>query len=175
MKYNVLILALILLVGFLITQVSNNDSPLKGQQQFTKIDHFQFENLEGKSISTQDFANNIVIIHFWATWCPPCVEEIPEIIKFAKDNPDISVLAFAVNNKSGDVQKFLKKYKMKDHKNLIIGFDQDKHISQDMFNTIKLPETFVMTPSFAIFETITGVNDDWNAPQWVSKIKNNTL
>ena len=175
MKYNVLILALIFLAGFLITQASNDDSNLKEQQNFTQIDSFQFGSLEGKSISTQNFANNIVIIHFWATWCPPCVEEIPKIIKFANNNPDISVLTFAVNNKPDDVQKFFKKYKISDHKNLVVGLDQDKHISQNMFNTIKLPETFVMTPSFTIYETITGVNNDWNDPQWISKIKNNIL
>src|SRR5262245_21222044 len=40
---------------------------------------------DGRKVSASDFHNKVVIVYFWATWCPPCRKEIPDFIKLKND------------------------------------------------------------------------------------------
>ncbi|MGM0445352.1 MAG: TlpA family protein disulfide reductase [Bacillota bacterium] len=57
---------------------------------------FTLENLSGKEISLSDFRGQKVFLNFWASWCPPCKEEMPDIQKLYKENDDIKVLTVNV-------------------------------------------------------------------------------
>ena len=63
-----------------------------------------FEDSEGKQINLKDYQGNLIIINFWATWCAPCREEIPELNEFYK-NKDINLIAIAIDE-IADVIKF---------------------------------------------------------------------
>ncbi|MFL0504777.1 TlpA family protein disulfide reductase [Ureibacillus sp. 179-F W5.1 NHS] len=54
--------------------------------------NFTLETLEGEVLSLSDFKGKKVFINFWATWCPPCRAEMPDIQKFSEDE-DVLVLA----------------------------------------------------------------------------------
>jgi thiol-disulfide isomerase/thioredoxin len=49
---------------------------------------FTAKDLEGKSVSLSDFRGKWVIVNYWATWCPPCLEEIPELVSLHEENSD---------------------------------------------------------------------------------------
>lgn len=49
---------------------------------------FTLPDLEGKSVSLSDFRGKWVIVNYWATWCPPCLEEIPELVALHEENSD---------------------------------------------------------------------------------------
>lgn len=51
-----------------------------------------FYFLSGEKKSIDDYRGQWLIINFWAEWCPPCLEEIPELGKLVKENPDIAVI-----------------------------------------------------------------------------------
>ncbi|MDP1815065.1 MAG: TlpA disulfide reductase family protein, partial [Leadbetterella sp.] len=42
---------------------------------------FTLEDISGNTIKLSDYNNNVVLLEFWATWCPPCKESIPELIE----------------------------------------------------------------------------------------------
>lgn len=52
-----------------------------------KVD-FTLMDLDGKPVSLSDFRGKWVIVNYWATWCPPCLEEIPELVDLYEDNRD---------------------------------------------------------------------------------------
>ncbi len=56
-----------------------------------KVD-FTLPDLEGKSVSLSDFRGKWVIVNYWATWCPPCLEEIPDLVALYEANPDTIVV-----------------------------------------------------------------------------------
>ncbi|MBL7980026.1 MAG: TlpA family protein disulfide reductase [Bacteroidetes Order II. Incertae sedis bacterium] len=58
----------------------------------------------------------VVFLNLWATWCPPCIRELPALATFAEKNPDVAVLALSLDDpvdKGAEVQQFLKKNNLK--------------------------------------------------------------
>ena len=57
---------------------------------------FTLPDVAGESVSLSDFRGKWVIVNYWATWCPPCLEEIPDLVSLYEDNRD-SVVVLGVN------------------------------------------------------------------------------
>lgn len=72
------------------------------------------KTLDGKSESLNPFKGNILIINFWATWCGPCREEMPDFERFHHDyhKKNVSLIGVSVDTSSKDVINFLKKLKI---------------------------------------------------------------
>src|SRR5216683_2939891 len=51
----------------------------------------------GRKISVPDFGGKLLVLNFWATWCPPCVEETPSLSQFAQQFADKGVVVLAVS------------------------------------------------------------------------------
>jgi thiol-disulfide isomerase/thioredoxin len=61
---------------------------------------FKLKDLKsGEYISLQDYRGKIVILDFWATWCSPCKESLPELQRLATENQSLSVLAVNIDDK----------------------------------------------------------------------------
>jgi thiol-disulfide isomerase/thioredoxin len=57
------------------SQIDNIDGPMLSDRDF----QFQMENTDGETISLSDFRGDVVFVNVWASWCPPCVAEMPTI------------------------------------------------------------------------------------------------
>ena len=58
---------------------------------------FDLTDTQGKAHRLADYKGRWVVVNFWATWCVPCIQEIPEIAAFAKANPNVVVIGVAVD------------------------------------------------------------------------------
>jgi len=54
----------------------------------TKIPAWELHNLDGETVSNEDFAGEVMLVDFWATWCPPCRAMIPNLIELQEDYAD---------------------------------------------------------------------------------------
>ncbi len=67
------------------------------------------EDVRGKRIEFSEFKNDVIIINFWATWCPPCIAEMPSFQKLYEDYGDKVTFLFVSNEQHETVDNFLKR------------------------------------------------------------------
>ena len=110
--------ALFLLVlgfGFALTLRPNSDElsvDLISIDEGKTIADFELENLDGERQRLSQFTNRVVLINFWATWCPPCREEMPSLQNAAIyfNDDDFTVLAINVGETREQIRVFSDKF-----------------------------------------------------------------
>ncbi len=136
--------------------------------------HFTFEDLNGKKHNIEDFKGRVIILNFWATWCAPCVVEFPAMLKLADIQKDNAAFIFlSIDDNKEEIARFLKKHAKSLPQNAVVGHDVDKTVSQDLFQTVKVPETYIITPDLKLADKIVGSDVDWTSEAVQQKI--NTL
>jgi thiol-disulfide isomerase/thioredoxin len=70
---------------------------------------FQGKTIKAKEIKLSDFAGKVVLIDFWASWCPPCRQEMPALIEFydSHKNPKFELIAVNIDDKRENMENFL--------------------------------------------------------------------
>ncbi len=105
--------------------------------------HFQLPNLEGEMRRLADFRGKIVIVNFWATWCPPCRFEIPSMQRVWNQLKDKGVMMLAVHVGGDDdkIWTFATDFNVE----FPILIDKTSSVSR-AWGTIGLPTTFIVDP-----------------------------
>jgi cytochrome c biogenesis protein CcmG/thiol:disulfide interchange protein DsbE len=170
MKYNIILFIVIAALTYGATVYFDHAQPNITVQPATPeetlqgnvVPAFTFKTLDGKAHDIQDFKGRIVILNFWASWCPPCVKEFPDLLKLANNNNDVTLIALSSDLDEEAMNNFLKKYKTKG-KNILIALDHDQAITQKIFQTYKLPETIIIDADQIMRIKIAGA--DWKAAE----------
>lgn len=120
--------------------------------------------IDGKSEPLSDFRGKVVVLNFWATWCPPCVEETPSLIELNKRiaNRNGVVIGVSVDDDAAAYQKFIQDHGI----NFPTWRDPSKKYAQD-YGTVMYPETYIIDRHGKIARKVIGPQD-WNSAEMVS-------
>jgi peroxiredoxin len=97
---------------------------------------------EGVSRSLADYRDQVVLVNLWATWCPPCKEEMPALQSFYNNHRDQGFVVVAVNDgdPTADVLQFVKDYRL----TFPVWLDPTYIATEQAFKTLNLPSSFVI-------------------------------
>jgi cytochrome c biogenesis protein CcmG/thiol:disulfide interchange protein DsbE len=66
---------------------------------------FTLKNLKGETVSLEDFEGKVVLLNFWATWCPPCRVEIPDFVELMEEKDTSQFAIVGITIQSGSVEQ----------------------------------------------------------------------
>lgn len=121
---------------------------------------FTLMNMAGQQVSLSQYRGKVVILNFWATWCPPCREEMPSMEALYKKYQDQGFVMLAVNvdeTGAAAVRKFLQKNPY----SFPILLDSD-NVAQNTYGVFRFPESFIIDRNGVIVDKVIG-GRDWTA------------
>lgn len=126
---------------------------------------FQLESLKGQAI----------IVNFWATWCAPCIKEMPALLEVARRYKDqgLKIVAVSIDKNEALLDRFFKRYpKLKDIQDeFVMVIDPTSEIALQ-YGASRFPETYLINREFMILHKFAG-EQPWTAPgytQYYNKI-----
>lgn len=139
-----------------VSNINTGKSDLQGKAappfQFTK-EH----SWKGETFNLSQAKGKPVLLHFWATWCGPCVAEMPELLALSQKRSDITFIAIAVDKDWQTVSAFFERYKdlrrFPEKINLYLDPGGDV---PDRYGTVGLPETYLLKPDLTVVTKLVG-------------------
>ena len=137
------------------------------EEKRTSLDSYNWrlQDIEDVQVNFNTSENNIVLINFWATWCPPCIAEMPSLHKLYDDYKDKIDFYFVSNETVEVLTEFLK--------NNNYSFEVHTPVSQypEAFDVSSIPRTFLIDKNGNIVIDKTGAAN-WNSDKVRATIDN---
>jgi cytochrome c biogenesis protein CcmG, thiol:disulfide interchange protein DsbE len=117
------------------------------------------------SIHLANYRGKVVLVNFWASWCEPCLEELPSLLQLHRDMPNLAILAVSIDEDPEAYSTFL----VQRHVDLITVRDPTESAAK-LFHTDMWPETYAIDRNGVIRRKFVGPQD-WSSPEIRSFLK----
>jgi peroxiredoxin len=149
-----------------ILSLKLNDSSFKFSNQVAIKDNlpapdFTFPGLDGKMVSLSDYKGKVVLVNIWATWCPPCVDEMPSMEKLYQKfkGENFEILAVSIDEPGlKAVAPFMKKSNL-----TFPALIDSEGAIKTVYGITGIPESFIIDQKGILIKKIIGPVD-WAAP-----------
>lgn len=116
-----------------------------------------------KTVTLHNLREKVVVLNFWATWCPPCVQELPSLEQLQNKFKDrgVEVVGISVDVDGKAYQQFLR-----DHNVDFLTLRDPDQRTNTLYGTFKFPETYIIDRRGILRRKFIGAVD-WNEPEIV--------
>src|SRR5271156_1259956 len=121
---------------------------------------------QGQTVSLDQYRGKTVVLNFWASWCAPCIEELPSLINLQKQMPQIVVVAVDFNDEESSYRQFI----TDNHIDLLTIRDASQK-SNLAFGTTRPPETYIIDAQGRIRRKFIGAQD-WTSSEIENYLRN---
>lgn len=158
MKQKIILVLLFLLAGIAAVVYDHSDPPKPVTAPAAAVtltdiplpDGVELTDFNSEVFPLSALRGRIVIVNFWASWCLPCVTELPALLRIAAaDLENLTLLAVSVDDRQENAEKLLELIKSRNPdlifpENARFAWDPQKKIAQDIFHTTRYPETYIL-------------------------------
>ena len=159
-----LMVLLVFAYGFLTRQPVDDTAPRVGQP----LADFTLPDLRGQSVQLAALRGKVVFVNVWATWCPPCVEEMPTIQQLYERLHGRGLEVLAVSLDALGIQvvgPFMQNYRL-----TFPTLLDTKNVVQRLYHTTGVPESFVVDKRGMLVDKVVGPRD-WVHPQVIAQFE----
>ncbi len=113
-----------------------------------------------RTVTLSQLKGQVVVLNFWATWCPPCIEEMPSLVRMQQfmKAKGVTVLAVSVDVDESNYRRFLR-----DHNVTLLSVRGPDQKSNSLYGTFKFPETYIIDRNGVVRRKFIGAVD-WTEP-----------
>lgn len=155
-------LSLLLLLPVAVLPACNRGAP--PQQPGEVAPNFTVSD-DTTTVNLASYHGHVVLLNFWFSTCPPCLEELPSLIELHHDMPKLDIIAVSVDKDPATYRRFLTTH----HVDLITVRNPSESIAT-LFHTEAYPETYLIDRNGIIRSKFVS-NQDWNDPEIRAMIK----
>ncbi len=128
---------------------------------------FSLTSDDGKKFTTTDFGGKILLLNFWANWCPPCVEETPSLVQLSKQlgSKGLVVLGVSIDGNEAAYKRFVQRFSIP----FSVYRDGEQKINYS-YGTLQIPESYLIDRNGRVVRKIIGPAD-FTAPDLVEYVQ----
>jgi cytochrome c biogenesis protein CcmG/thiol:disulfide interchange protein DsbE len=155
-------IACVILIVFLREERGSIPKSTKPLQLGLEVPDFTFRNIDGKEVSLSGQRGKVVLVNVWATWCPPCRQEMPSMQRLYEKFKDqnFEILAVSIDSEGGEtVAPFMRKMNL----TFPALLDREETI-RPLYGITGVPESFVIDKKGILVKKIIGPID-WATPE----------
>jgi peroxiredoxin len=167
-KRNLLCISLILSLALVACKKKEGEEGWRAPKKGDAAVNVTLQDLDGKTVSLSQFKGKVVMLNFWATWCPPCREEMPSmdaLYQKFKGNADFVMLLVSIDEDAETVRDFMKR----NNYTMPVYHDPNKEAGA-AYGITGVPETFLIDKKGVIAEKVIGPLD-WMKPEVIQFIE----
>lgn len=132
---------------------------------------FVGKDIQGRTVTSDSNADKVVILNFWASWCGPCIEEVPSLLKLVEHyKGQVILVAVSGDSSMEDIEVFLKSFPGMRAENVYVVFDEDRSHMKN-YGVRRLPESLVMGKGWTVERKLAG-SINWYTPDALNYIDN---
>jgi thiol-disulfide isomerase/thioredoxin len=110
------------------------------------------------TVHLASYRGKTVLLNFWASWCGPCVAELPSLLEFQRENPNVTIIAVSIDENEDDYRNFIARHNMH-----MITVRDPQQRAASLFKTDMWPESYAIDKNGIIRRKFVGAQD-WSDP-----------
>ncbi|HUZ94735.1 MAG TPA: TlpA disulfide reductase family protein [Edaphobacter sp.] len=118
-----------------------------------------------QTVALSKYRGHTVILNLWATWCPPCLDELPSLIQLQHEMPNIVVIAISEDEDDAVYRHFLVQH----HIDFLTVRDPSMRINK-LYGTVQIPESYVIDKNGMVRRKFVSAQD-WTSPEILGYLK----
>ncbi|MFA5353317.1 MAG: TlpA disulfide reductase family protein [Thermodesulfovibrionales bacterium] len=118
---------------------------------------FSLSTLDGKKVTLSSMKGKVVLLHFWASWCPPCKKELPSLVSLHREMQEKGLVVLAVSIDRSE--SALRSYMTENSLPFTVLYDRNKEVAFNGYPVPGLPTTYLIDRNGAISRRIVGKRD----------------
>ena len=129
-----------------------------------------FKTLDGRAMYLAGMKEPAIILHFWASWCAPCITEFPALLaRAAAEKGSLAIVAVSIDDDKDAMDRFVARQTVPADAHVYWVWDADKKLSLQYFDTVRVPESVLIDRHRRMAYKIAG-DPGWNNPSVIQTL-----